>query len=33
VFRPAPQQEKAVNAMLDQLVVWSGALATLRAKR
>jgi NAD(P)H-dependent FMN reductase len=33
VFRPAPQQERAVNAMLDQVVVWSGALATLRAKR
>ncbi len=33
VFRPGPQQEKSVNAMLDQLVAWSGALATLRAKR
>ncbi len=31
-FRPRPQQEKSVNAMLDQLVAWSGALATLRAK-
>jgi NAD(P)H-dependent FMN reductase len=33
VFRPGPQQEKAVNTMLDQVVAWSGALATLRAKR
>jgi len=32
-FRPGPQQEKSVNAMLDQLVAWSGALATLRVKR
>jgi NAD(P)H-dependent FMN reductase len=30
VFRPGPQHEKAVNAMLDQVVAWSGALATLR---
>ena len=33
VFRPRPQQEKAVNAMLDQVVAWSGALAALRSKR
>jgi hypothetical protein len=34
VFRPRPQQEKSVNAMLDQVVVaWSGALAALRWKR
>jgi NAD(P)H-dependent FMN reductase len=33
VFRPRPQQEKSVNAMLDQVVAWSGALAALRWKR
>jgi len=33
VLRPRPQHEKSVNAMLDQVVAWSGALATLRAKR
>lgn len=33
VFRPGPRQEKAVNAMLDQVVAWSGALGTLRARR
>jgi NAD(P)H-dependent FMN reductase len=31
VFRPRPQHVKSVNAMLDQLVAWSGALAALRA--
>jgi NAD(P)H-dependent FMN reductase len=29
-FHPAPHQEKAVTAVLDQVVAWSGALATLR---
>jgi hypothetical protein len=33
VFRPRPQQEESVNAMLDEVVAWSGALATLRAGR
>ncbi|SCG73104.1 NADPH-dependent FMN reductase [Micromonospora inositola] len=31
VFKPGPHQVDAVNTMLDQLVAWSGALATLRA--
>ncbi|MFB9852826.1 hypothetical protein ACFFMR_20840 [Micromonospora andamanensis] len=30
-FRPGPLQEGSVNMMLDQLVAWSGALASLRA--
>jgi NAD(P)H-dependent FMN reductase len=29
-FKPAPQHEAAVNAMLDQLVAWGGALKPLR---
>jgi NAD(P)H-dependent FMN reductase len=29
-FRPAPFQEKSANAMLDEVVAWSGALKTLR---
>jgi NAD(P)H-dependent FMN reductase len=29
-FKPAAHQEQTVNAMLDQLVAWSGALQTLR---
>jgi hypothetical protein len=33
VFKPAPQQEKSVNAMLDQVIAWVGALMTLREKR
>jgi len=33
VFKPAPQQEKSVNAMLDQVIAWGGALKTLREKR
>ena len=33
VFKPAPQQEKSVNAMLDQLIAWGGALKTLREKQ
>jgi len=28
VFKPAPQHEKSVNAMLDQVIAWSGALKT-----
>jgi NAD(P)H-dependent FMN reductase len=32
VFKPAPQQEKSVNAMLDQVIAWGGALKTLREK-
>jgi hypothetical protein len=30
VFKPGPQQEKSVNAMLDQVIAWGGALKTLR---
>jgi NAD(P)H-dependent FMN reductase len=30
VFQPAPQQEQSVNAMLDQVIAWGGALKTLR---
>ncbi len=30
VFKPAPQQEKAVGDMLDQVIAWGGALKTLR---
>jgi len=26
VFKPAPQQEKSVNDMLDQVIAWGGAL-------
>ena len=33
VFRPAPQQERSVNAMLDQVIAWGGALKTLREKK
>ena len=32
VFKPASQHEKSVNAMFDQVVVWGGALKTLREK-
>ena len=32
VFKPAPTKEKSVNAMLDQLIAWGGALKTLREK-
>lgn len=31
VFKPAAHQERAVAAMLDQLVAWSGAMKTLKA--
>ena len=30
VFKPAPRHEASVNSMLDQVIVWSGALKTLR---
>ena len=30
VFKPAPQHEKSVNAMLNQVIAWGGALKTLR---
>jgi len=30
-FKPAPRQQKSVQAMLDQLVAWSAALKPLRA--
>jgi NAD(P)H-dependent FMN reductase len=33
VLKPAPQQEKSVNAMLDQVIAWGGALKPLREKR
>ncbi len=29
-FKPNPQREKEVNAMLDQLVLWGGALKGVR---
>jgi NAD(P)H-dependent FMN reductase len=32
VFKPAPQQEKSVNAVFDQVIAWGGALKTLREK-
>ncbi len=32
VFKPAPQQEKSVNAMLDQVIAWGDALKTLRER-
>lgn len=32
VFTPGEHQTQAVNAMLDQLVAWSGALRTLRSR-
>jgi NAD(P)H-dependent FMN reductase len=30
VFKPASQQEQSVNAMLDQVIAWGGALKALR---
>jgi NAD(P)H-dependent FMN reductase len=30
-FKPAPNHEKSLNAMLDQVVAWGAALKTLRA--
>jgi NAD(P)H-dependent FMN reductase len=29
-FKPDPQKEASVNAMLDQVIAWGGALKTLR---
>jgi NAD(P)H-dependent FMN reductase len=31
-FKPGPNHERSMKAMLDQVVAWSGALRTLRAK-
>ncbi len=31
-FKPRPQQEAAVNAMLNDLVAWGLALQTMRAR-
>jgi NAD(P)H-dependent FMN reductase len=33
VFKPAPQHEKSVNAMLEQVIAWGSALKTLREKQ
>jgi NAD(P)H-dependent FMN reductase len=33
VFKPEARREKEVNAMLDQLIAWAGALKTLREKQ
>src|SRR5437016_13872548 len=33
VFKPAPQHEKSVHAMFDQVIAWGGALKTLREKQ
>jgi hypothetical protein len=33
VFKPGPRQEKSVNAMLDQVIAWGGALKPLREKQ
>src|SRR5207302_5173791 len=30
VFKPAPQHEKSVNAVFDQVIAWGGALKVLR---
>jgi hypothetical protein len=30
VFKPAADHEKSVNAMLDEVIAWGGALKTLR---
>jgi NAD(P)H-dependent FMN reductase len=32
-FKPAVHQEKAVNAMLDQVIAWGGAFQTMRNAR
>jgi NAD(P)H-dependent FMN reductase len=32
-FKPNPGQETSVNAMLDQVIAWGGALKALREKR
>jgi len=33
VFKPVPQQEQSVDAMLDQVIAWGGALKTMREKK
>jgi hypothetical protein len=33
VFKPAPQHEKSVNTMLDQVIAWGGALKSVREKQ
>jgi NAD(P)H-dependent FMN reductase len=33
IFKPAPHHEKSVNAMLDQVIAWGGALKSLREKQ
>jgi len=33
VFKPAPQHEKSVKAMLDQVIAWGSALKALRKKQ
>ena len=32
VFKPAPQREKSINAVFDQIIAWGGALKALREK-
>jgi len=32
VFKPDPRREADVNAMLDQVIAWGGALKTVRSK-
>ena len=33
IFKPAAQQEKSVNATLDEVIAWGGALKTLREQQ
>jgi NAD(P)H-dependent FMN reductase len=33
VFKPAPNQEKHIHVMLDQVIAWASALKTLREKQ
>jgi hypothetical protein len=30
IFKPCPKREALINAMLDQLIAWRGALKMLR---
>ena len=32
IFKPRPEQEKAVNTMLNDLVAWAQALQTIRTR-
>jgi hypothetical protein len=32
IFQPAPQHEKSVNGVFDQIIAWAGALKALREK-